>query len=174
MIVVLAASNEGLQLERVDWEQGTISENLTSQIMGNHYQNLISNTGYNDDFLGLTNIFDQIPQLQGRVILVGNLHKDGITITPSSSLPGSFPNDFIFAPGEDIPTLGSTYLGKRMITGKTTSEIYESENNRQRSSREENESTTEDIYSEIGSFGGTSGAAPPCFRCICYLKKIIT
>jgi subtilisin family serine protease len=79
-------------------------------------------------------LYKQIPQLRDRVIVVGNLFPDGVTIASNSSLPGAIYKDFIFAPSEGVATLYPEIIGKN-LAGRS-------------------------IYSEVGSFGGTSGASP--------------
>ena len=142
MIVIDAAGNEGLPLEEVNWKTGIPTENLTNNARGLQHVRSIEEKSHEGDAIDVVHIFRQIPQLRNRFILVGNLRADGVTIAPSSSLPGAFPEDFIFAPSDDISSL----YGSVMVGGKR--------------------------YGEIGSFGGTSGAAPRVTGVMALLGRI--
>lgn len=163
MLIVKSAGNEGLQIERVDWGTGSTQENLTASLMGAQYYTIIT-SGYDENALDLTHMWDQIPQLEGRFILAGNLWKDGVTVAPDSSLPGAFPNDFIYAPSEGISTLGQTYLGSRLKAQRDPQDLAkklrDEKGNIIPEQGTQGNSLSEPVYSEIGAFGGTSGAAP--------------
>lgn len=105
LLLIQAAGNDGVQIEEVNWETGEIQENLTNSAQ--------SIAGY--EYKGIpqfTSILGQIPQLRNRIIQVGNLRADGITVAPSSTLPGAFPADFIFAPSEDIKSLRTSEINE--------------------------------------------------------------
>lgn len=102
LLLVQSAGNEGLQKENINWKTGEIPENLTNSAKG------ISPSDVIEEEVSISlfdRVFTQIPQLRNRLILVGNLREDGVTIHPASDLPGSFPKDFIFAPSGDIASL---------------------------------------------------------------------
>jgi len=166
ILIVISAGNEALQLEKVNWSTGKIQKNLTYNVIGDQYYSRINSSswGFWGDKLDLTAIFDQIPQLKDRIVLAGNLWGDGMTISSDSSLPGAFPDDYIFAPSEGIATLGETFLGMRVKAKRDP-------NNPDKRLKDENGKIIpeldaqgnvirEEVYSGIGEFGGTSGAAP--------------
>lgn len=134
MIIVQSSGNEGVQLKAIDWETGAPLEGIENA-RGLQYERDV-NSEFNGKTVDFSYISRQIPPLKNRLILVGNLRADGVTVAPSSSLPGAFANDFIYAPSEDIATLHSGIIK------------YPDENHDQY------------YYGEIGSFSGTSGAAP--------------
>lgn len=122
LLLVISAGNNGVQLERVDLQTGQYIDDLTNHARNVQYDNLNP---------GLIEIAHQVPHLLDRLIVVGNLKQDGVTIHKTSNLPGALYDHFIFAPSEDILSL------------------YESAH------------PLKDQYvGELGKFGGSSGAAP--------------
>ena len=168
MVIVKSAGNEGLQLEKVDLETRATVNDLTDSLMGITDKNIIG-SDFDEDMVDLTDVWSQIPQLKDRVVIVGNLWNDGVTISSDSSLPGAYPDDFIFAPSEGISTLGQSVHSNFVLKESTnltfpdthSEKIYLKNNNL--SIVDENgslKSHDKIRYSEIEKFGGTSGAAP--------------
>lgn len=146
MAVVMAAGNEALQLEEIDWQTGLIKEDLTNSVLGQQYQRFSQNT-FNGYYISINNMWRQIPRLKDRFIQVGNLLPDGVTIASSSSLPGAFPESFIFAPGDQVTALYASPLPAGA-------------------------STTRAFYGELGHFVGTSSAAPRVTGVMVLLGKL--
>jgi hypothetical protein len=52
-------------------------------------------------------MFGAFPELTKRMLLVGSLRKDGVTISQFSNLPGDFYSLFVYAPGENVTSMGA-------------------------------------------------------------------
>ncbi|MBX9977013.1 MAG: S8 family serine peptidase [Alphaproteobacteria bacterium] len=100
MIIVEAAGNEGLMLEKVDPKTGKPETDLRLGMPGLQYLNPSHPqfTSYRKNLVDLEDVAHVIPQLKDRVIFVGELMDNGIVPSNISSLPGALANDFIFAP----------------------------------------------------------------------------
>lgn len=142
MIIVQSAGNEGLQLEEIDWITGIPDKNLTNSARGLQDERNIQGN-FNGEKIDQSYISRQIPQLKDRLIMVGAVLPDGKNITSYSSLPGAFPKNFIYAPGD--------------VTAIYTSTVPGTNSNR---------------YSELGTFSGTSAAAPLVSGVIAQLSRL--
>lgn len=155
MVIVKSAGNEGLQLEKVDLVTRATINNLTNSLMGMDFKSKIEeidsdeDESFNENSLDLIEVWDQIPQLKNRVVIVGNLWNDGVTISSNSSLPGAYPDDFIYAPSEGISTLGRSILNTPVPKEAVDLASHDSHSEKD-----------EIRYNEIEVFGGTSGPAP--------------
>lgn len=142
LVLVQSAGNEGIQLEEIDWKTGQPVEDLTNSARGHQDERDIGGE-YNGLNIDGSYIYRQIPQLKGRLILVGSILSDGKTIASYSSLPGAFPDIFIYAPGDVTTLYSSSLLG-----------------------------TKPTIYGPVGFFSGTSAAAPYVSGVLAYLGKL--
>ncbi|WP_032113696.1 S8 family peptidase [Candidatus Paracaedibacter symbiosus] len=78
---------------------GNDSKYLTEELSPNFYQ-----YWFHGMWFGNHNawVMGKKPEMFKRMLLVGSLREDGITVSRFSNLPGVFSQDFVFAPGENV------------------------------------------------------------------------